>query len=421
MRFIFKYGKKELSIRWKNKAHIKKLSAPQSSIVIHDYICAMKEAVENPINSPSLESLLKGCTPKTVSILVEDKSRQNKEYPECLNWLIEKILIWNHCQIKLVVAYGAHSKHSREENRRLYGEENLKKALLIEHDCDDKKNLTTIGILSTGNELVINKHVSQSDFIIGFGNIAPHAFAGFCGGRKIILPGVSGRESIRRNHSLICENGVGLGLLDNNPIHLEMMEAARLAELDFIINFIRNTKGDLVNICAGASDSSFFSGIKIVKEMNTVVAHGLSDVVLVSCGGHPMDKSLYHTQRTITTAVKLIKKGGTIVVFAECSEGIGNSVYKEWLSRFTLSELLAMRKEQIILGGHSAYLTARNLTHCDIILFSELSEQDTNQLHFIKLFDLSEIQRFIEVKHGKDYSAYILPCGSLILPEVVIS
>lgn len=379
-----------------------------------DPIKAFRDAIESPVGTEPLGEMVSRKKPEQVAIIVEDKTRKNPEYPRMLHELIDGLQSWHPCRIGLIAAYGAHPKHSAEEHRALYGQGNLSRVTLIDHDSRDSAGLASLGALSTGNELWVNRYVSESDFLITFGTIEPHAFAGFTGGRKLILPGVSGIETIRRNHSMVCRGGVGFGNLGGNPIHVEMAEAERKAGVDFIINYVRDAGGGILRIFAGDPVRAYAEGTAFCSEVNAVTLKEEADVVFVSCGGHPKDRSLYHAQRAISSAVLATRKSGSVVVFGEFPDGVGNNIYREWLSK-PLDELLSLPEENITIGVHSAYLTARNLNHCEIVLFTGAVFENADKFHLRKISDMKALSEFIRGKHGDDYSAYLIPNGSRVL------
>jgi nickel-dependent lactate racemase len=292
----------------------------------------------------------------------------------------------------------------------------LDRVTLINHDARDPDSLVNMGALSTGNVFYLNKNVAMADFVISFGDITPHAFAGFSGGRKAILPGVSGFSTIERNHTLVSHVNTGLGKLAGNLLHQEMIEAADRAPLNFIINFVRNSSGEIVAIVSGEHHQAFLEGANICREINSVMISERSDVVFVSCGGFPKDKCLYHAQRAIIAAVNAVRKGGTIILFGQFPEGVGDELYEIWLQK-PLPEILALPPEQIKLGVHSAYLMARNLTWAEVVVFTDLDIDLATRLHYRKLDSLDAILEFIREKHGPSYSAFLIPNGSQMLVE----
>lgn len=411
-----RYGKDFLNVDLE-ETFFDKILEPSFAEGIKDPVEAFRQSLENPINSSALSELLKTKQPRTVAVIVEDKTRKNPEYHEFLKIVIDMILSVSNSRIYLIVAYGTHSKHTKVEQEFLYGRDNLAKVTLIDHDSKDINSLKCIGKLSSGSSMMVNRFAAECDFVITFGTVSPHAFAGFTGGRKAILPGISSYDIIRKNHAMVCCDNTNLGILKGNPIHNQMEEAAKLMGVDFSVQVVRNNRDSISGIYAGDIDAAFLKAVDYCRRINSVTLDSLSDVVFVSCGGHPKDKSLYQSQRAITTAVKAVKPGGIVVVFAEFSEGVGNDLYYNWLKK-PVQYLLSLKQEDIDLGVHSAYLTARNLGKCTIVLYSDIDTSIAEELHLIKLKDINEIKELISKRYTDQYTAYFIPNGSEVLIEV---
>jgi lactate racemase len=413
MNIVFPYGRKKINFDIPEK-NIRQILVPKKIVAPNNLSTAFEEALQYPYDNLSVNQLIADKKPDTISIIVADKTRSNPEYPQLLKLLIDRITELHKCRINLIIAYGTHNRHTDAENEKLYGTENLKKVDLIHHDCDDTKNLTDIGTMSTGNKLLINRFAAESDMLIGIDTISPHAFAGFTGGRKIILPGISGRNTIEKNHAKISGK-CGIGILDDNPVHIEMLEAMKKAGLNFLINFVRNTDNKIIKIFAGYPESAFRYGTEFAKEAYGVYVPDKADVVWVSCGGHPLDKTLYHTQRAMTAGCQFVKKNGTLILIAECPDGAGNKEYEKMQTENTPAQIMEMKLQEIRIGMHSALQTAAHLNHCEIILVSKISREKTEAMHF-KAIPRDEINQYVNNKHGEQYSCYIIPDGSGILP-----
>ncbi len=202
----------------------------------------MDQVLEAAINTKSLSSLLLEKTPKSVAIIVEDQTRKNPEYPELLEAIIKKIHLLGTQDIRIVIAYGTHDQHDNEVNNRLYGKENLEQATLVHHDATNQEALVKIGDYK-GCPFHINKAVAEADFVIVTGSVKPHAFAGFTGGRKAILPGVADYNSIRNNHAHVVSDKAVMGQLQGNPIHEGMMALASKVQVDYAIQMVKDNKG----------------------------------------------------------------------------------------------------------------------------------------------------------------------------------
>ena len=207
-------------------------------------------------------------------------------------------------------------------------------------------------------------------------------------------------------------------MLEGNPIHREIAEAERTAGVNFIINFVRNPKSEILEVFAGEPAAVVSARTRFCKEVNSVTVDCPGDVAFLSCGGYPKDNSLYQSQRAITSAVNITKEGGTVVVFSEFPEGVCNKLYCESLSK-PVSVLRTLSLDQIGLSVHSAYLTCRNLSRCEILLFTCMEDALALQLHFLKKTDFGDILRHVLEKHGNDYISYLILNCSQVFTAVV--
>jgi len=416
--FSLKYGKKEIKFKLDKKNVLGVLDLPESRKKVKNLTSSIKKALRRPIGCVSLIELLRKTKPKNPVLILEDITRPNPDYPLIISTVISELKLAGIKKVKFVIAYGTHRRQTEEENIKLYG--NIQKfGEIIHHNCDDKNFLVSIGKLSTGTELVINKAVAESDFVISLGNIEPHSFAGYGGGRKSILPGVSSRETITRNHSKVVLPGVGMGIIENNPIHLEMLEAAELLAKTrpfFILNFIRNTKKEILKIVAGDHKNAFFEGVKFAEKIYKIPVKKESDVVIVSSGGYPKDLNLYQAQKSISATHSIVKKGGTIILIAECSDGIGQPIFERWLKNYSLEEVVQKKENEIEVEGHRAYLTAKILSKCDVLVISSIRAEKIKQLKFQSAEDIQSAIEIVRRKYGSYFSSYIVPNGSAVLP-----
>ncbi|MFA5859655.1 MAG: nickel-dependent lactate racemase, partial [Elusimicrobiota bacterium] len=285
-----------------------------------------------------------------------------------------------------------------------------------DHDCSSDNVL--LGKMSTGTDLWVNEAIAHADYIISTGNIAPHTFAGFSGGRKGILPGVCGKDTIDANHAKVCRPGVGMGMLENNPIHLEMEEAAEKVGLQFIVNVVRNDKKEVVQVVAGDWKEAFAVGVAKAREVYGYEFKHRSDVVIASSGGFPKDTSLYHAQLAFTAMSGIVNKNGTLVLVAECANGAGQKVFAKTMAGNTVDNILLKKETEIPVGVHRAYLSAKILKDIECILVSSMEKKVVESMHFRYAKTIDDALSMVRKKHGDNYAAYVVPNGSYILPII---
>jgi lactate racemase len=287
----------------------------------------------------------------------------------------------------------------------------------INHSCDE--NLLDLGRLASGNRLLVNSIIKKVDFVITTGVIVPHYIAGFSGGRKSILPGICGRETIENNHSNMIHPDAVTGNLKDNPVHEEMTEAAKRVEVDFNINVVTDEDGNIIDIVAGELSSSWDRGVEICKDTYFAPIKEKLDVVIVSAGGYPKDINMYQAQKALENAYQAVKPGGTIILLAECNEGFGNSIFEKWIEEAnSIADIENRLKERFVLGGHKAYAIARVAKEVDIILISSLSEEKVKKLFMKPMKNIDSAIDYVRKKHGDDFKSYIIPSGNTVVPSM---
>jgi len=359
------YGKevKILDISDKNVA---KIINPNEKSGVKDPIKEVENSLKRPIGSPTLKEIIAKFNSPKIVIIVNDITRP-VPYKWILPPLIEELKDVNPENIEFIVATGIHRHHTDAENRELFSEELVSKYHFSNHDCDN--NLVNLGTLSGGTPLFVNKKAVEADIIIGTGMISLHYFAGFSGGRKSVLPGISGRETIMKNHSQMVAPNVKSGVIENNPVHKEMMEAAKKVGLTFILNVITNSKKEIVQVVSGDMEKAWFEGIKTCGDLYFCKLDKRYPVVFASAGGYPKDINVYQAQKALENASEATENGGTIVLLAECQEGFGEPTFEEWIKEANnISDIFSRLKAGFKLGGHKAYL---NLVGIKLMLLQE--------------------------------------------------
>ncbi len=417
MEIDLKYGDSHKQLKLDDKNLIGILELRKSS-GIPDVIKAEIEALANPIGSKKLSEISKG--KKTACVVVSDYTRGTPYKRPNFN-LLSPIIDELHDagikdeDIKFLVGTGAHRAHTEKEDLDNFGEEIVKKYEVISHDCD--KNNVSLGKLSTGNELLIDKVWVDSDVRVMTGLITTHYFGGFSGGRKGILPGITARETIRKNHAMIVNPEVDIAKTKGNPISDEMDEAAQKARVDFLLNVVINDKKEIVKIVAGDLEKAYDEGWKACRDLYMVFFKEKADVVFACAGGYPKDVSLYQSQKTINNAKLVLKEGGTIVLISECREGIGSDTFAQWLlEASSLDELLNTDPAKIVVGGHTAVGNAKVLKRFDILVVSSIQKEELETRFYKYTEGIDQAIEWVKKKHGDNFRSYVMPQGGLIYP-----
>ena len=378
-----------LSFRYGNEERVVFLSAeyacetllPQSLPPLKDPPSAVRAALAKPIGGPPLREILR--PGERVAVLVNDVTRLVHS-DVFLPVLIDEI---NACGIPdrdifIVFALGLHRRQSREEQHRIVGEEVARRIALCDHDCRDRENLVRLGRTSRGNEVWINRRVYEADRVILTGEIIYHLIAGYGGGRKSLVPGVAGAQTITFNHQLLLDPNCQPGILEGNPAHEDLLEACRMFEPDFLLNVVLSPAGGWVRVVAGDYDRAHRAGCETVDQMCRIPVGEPYDLVLASAGGFPLDIDLRQAHKGMENAARALHPGGVLIYFAECRDGTGSAALEEWVGKFsTPQQMEEQLRSGFIVGAHKAYWLARLGERFKILLVSKLPETLIRKCH----------------------------------------
>lgn len=392
---------------------------PKEKPGVPDAKTEILRALNEPIGAKPLSEIVK--SGNKVTIVVDDVTRPAPSHI-LVPPLLEKLnqLGVRDEDITIIFGCGTHRGVKPEEAKQLLGEDVVKRVKTISHDCHAKDHVSVGTTKKHGTKVCVDKVFAEADVRILTGDIELHYYAGFGGGRKSVLPAVSSAETIQHNHALTLHPQARTGVLEGNPVHEDMVEAARLAKADFILNVVTNTKGEIVQAFAGDLEQAFYEGVKLVEEMYKVSIDQRADIVVASPGGHPADIDLYQAYKAIDNALDSVKRGGVIVLVAECPEGYGNEMFYEWMTKF--KELKAVEKEikrRFDLGGYKAYRLLKALEKAQVILVSTMP--DYYAVNVFKLRTARALNDALENAFeiaGKNAKVWAIPHGHVTLPIV---
>ncbi|KJS88396.1 MAG: hypothetical protein JM58_01115 [Peptococcaceae bacterium BICA1-8] len=376
----------------------------------------VRTALENPIGTKPLREIVQ--SEDKVVIVINDITRvmgTDKFLPIMINYLNENGIPDNN--ITLLVATGLHRTHTEDEHRYIIGDELYKRVEIIDHNGTDVENMEYLGTTQVGTEVYVNKLVTQADKVILTGEVTYHMIAGYTGGRKSILPGVSSEKTINQNHRLMLDERSRTGRIDNNPLHLDMLEAAKMLNPDFIFNVVLDIDRDFVYMAAGDIEQAHEAGRNFVNKLFAVEVDELADVVIANCGGYPKDIEFYQSQKTLDNAMRAVKKGGTVILLAACTEGVGSDIFHDLMKKHnTPEEVLDYSIKNFKMGVHKAFLTSRLLTKAETVLVSELPDEVVNELMMRPAQSVEEALSYVKDKHGEIFTAYVMTAGFLTVP-----
>lgn len=319
-------------------------------------------------------------------------------------------------QVTFLIATGTHRLQSDELNRKLYGSEMIDRFRFVCHQCTDDRSLVSLGMLPSGYEFVLNRLAVEADYLITLGVVSPHYFAGYSGGRKSILPGICGKKTVQDNHARMVEILDHLPPIRENPISLEMIEAARQVGVNFVFNAVMDPDNEVVRLVAGDLVEAWYEAVDTSCSMYEIPFTEPVDIAVSSACGYPRDVNWYQAQKAIDHAEKIVKPGGTIIVCGECRDGYGNKIFEEWMKKkLPPEEVMKQIRANFVLGGHKAFAFAKVASEKKLVMVSSMSAEDTACLYGTKAASVQEaFDQAVAACPGA--SIAIMPEGGLTLP-----
>jgi len=363
--------------------------------------------IERALANPSGKNLadLRG---SSAALLVSDITRPTPSHL-MLPPLIDGLKRVGVSEFKVVFALGTHRRMTALEERRL-----LQSSYFLPHLQHDPSRCTSLGETRRGTPVEVLEEVASSDLVVATGNIEYHYYAGYSGGAKSLLPGVSSERSIVKNHELMRDPRSVSGRLDS-PVRVDMEDAAEVAGLDFILNVVCNSKKEIVSAAAGDFLMAHRAGAAVVDAMYRKTVDP-AEIVITCAGGRPKDINLFQAHKALDNARGAAVAGGTIILLAECSEGLGNSAFERWAREADCAEDCVERFGlEYEFGGHKAALIALASLRHQLILVSSMTPELSRMCFFEPARTLEEALAMARDRHGKDARLLVMPHGNLTL------
>ncbi|NLO83078.1 MAG: nickel-dependent lactate racemase [Clostridiales bacterium] len=414
MEFKLAFGKTTLDLELDEKNFLSVLKPNPVNVQVSG-IEEVRRALGNPIGTKRLRDIVR--RGERVVIITSDITRpmpSSLVLPEILKELFAAGVEVN--DIKIVFALGSHRRHTEEEKRYLAGDEVYSRIQCIDSDPDDSVRM---GVTSGGTPVDIFRVVAEADRRICLGNIEYHYFAGYSGGAKAVMPGVSTRQAIQANHSKMVMEWAKTGELERNPVRLDIEEAISFVPIDFILNVVLDEHKNIIKAFAGHYIKAHREGCKFLDELYKVKVDKQADIVVVSAGGYPKDINLYQAQKALDNAKHAVRKAGIIILVASCKEGLGEKVFEKWIMKSTTPyDMIEEIQRNFELGGHKAAAIAMVLKDNDVYLVSELKEELVRKAYLKPYSELQTAFNDALNKLGNDSKVIIMPYGGATLPDV---
>ena len=389
---------------------------------MQDIRAGLLESLAHPIGSkPLCEEIPAGAS---VALVVSDMSRfwmrQDLVVPHLVEYLHTACGV-DYGKLTIVVANGTHTGGDEQELRTLVTSNVFDKVRVENHDCE-AKGLVYLGTTAHDTPVWLNKTVATADFVVCLGACTHHIMAGFGGGRKSILPGVSGLQTIRHNHAysldpkaLRSNPKIGNGVLTGNPLHEDMCEAAAMLPHLFMVNLVMNAQMQLHAIFSGHYLKSWEAGCALVNKIYQVDVPEQADVIVASCGGFPKDISLYQGTKTVDNVESGLKPGGTLILMLEAPEGGGPEEYFGWCQNLLDGTIEKRLREAFTVAGYIFFQNCEQAQRQKILLYSSIPDELVRPMGMRSFSDIGALLKEADLA-GK--SIYVIPNGATVVPHV---
>lgn len=370
-------------------------------------------ALSRTLGSPPLQEMAQGR--KTAAILIPGKARRTgTEYyvPALLDELNAAGI--PDSGITVFLADGTHVQHVESDIADLLGPEARARVQCVGHDCKDASQLIRVGTTRRGTPVEFNRQVMSADIRILTGRIVPHYFAGYSGGRKALLPGVAGWDTILANHKLTLapEQGIhpqsAICQLEGNPVHLDMMEAVEFVQAEFCLNTLLDAEHRIIAAFAGSPEAVHEHGCQAADEMLRIRIPEPVDAVITCAGGLPYDCNFMQALKAPFNVKEILRPGGTLLWISECAGGMLPG-FLEWAKIKSYEELNALARSNYNLTSHNSIMM-RNLTkNVKVGMISALPKEELKTMGIHPLENADTAIEWLSQNSPPDFTYAVIP------------
>lgn len=411
-----KYGKSNLAFDF-DESRFQILGEQKDFSALSDI--EVGAAFDSPIDSLLIEEIIKAG--ETVLIVVPDATRRVAS-GQIVNLLVRRLIANGTMpfDVAAIFATGIHRNVTEAERLEILTPFIAQRVKTFNHDARNLMGFVRLGETSDGIPIELNRHLTEFDHTIIVGGVSFHYFAGFSGGRKMMCPGLASSRTISATHKLAfdCEtlnrrDGVDTGILEGNTVHEACVSIVEQLPPSFSINTITNGLGEAVKIFAGDWQTAHKRACEFYASEYTIEVAEKRDVVIASCGGFPNDINMIQAHKTLDAAARVCKTGGTIILLAECADGLGRNGFLNWFEAENSRELAEKLCESYQVNGQTAWNLLRIAEEFDVKIITSLDETKTRPMRLHKARSLDESS------FDKLFDGYILPFGAKFNPQVI--
>ena len=418
---ILKYGKDEVSFDLDGARSINYLSEKEVPEIDDLHEEFMDSITSNCINSKPLNGIIE--KDDLVTIVVSDITRfwmrQDLICMELVNYL-NKVCKVPFENIVILIALGTHRAQSEMEMRKIVSEEVFEKVKVLNHDCmaDD---LVYLGTTGRRIDVIVNPLAVNRKLILTGGTVN-HLMSGFGGGRKSVLPGISSKQTINNNHLLSLDPNepkakplIGMVSLENNPLHLDMMEACEIVNPSFSMNIVSNANSKHVKLFSGNWKDALLKSCDFVRDNFGIKIEKKFDVVIGSCGGFPKDINFYQAVKALLNMSQAVKDGGEMIFIAECIDGGGAPDFFDWRKSLITNSLDKDLRENFTIAGYIFYACCEAILKCNVTMLTNIEPSILKEMKIKAYNSLDELKSNIDFK-GKEVC--IMKNGGSVVPYI---
>ena len=393
---------------------------PTAIAGLPDERAALMSALDQPIGVPSLRQLVH--KDSRVTIVFTDITRATPNH-RLIPWLLDYLSgLVPRENITLLNGLGTHRPNTRAELEKLLTPAVVENYRVLNHEPENLAAHVQVGVTRAGTPALLNRHLVAADVRIITGFIEPHWFAGFSGGPKGIMPGVAHLNTVMSNHGArnIGDANAVFGVTEGNPIWEEMRDIAMRVGPSFLLNVALNDDREITGIFAGNLMTAHKVGIEFVRKVSMQPVSELFDVVVATNSGYPLDMNLYQGIKGMSAGVRILKPGGTLILAAECREGMPLGCPMDQLLRRVScpEEVLSLVATRGFAHPEQwqAQLFALIQRRANILVYSSLSDEIIRAAHLKPCRDIAATVAETLGKIGGQARVAVLPQGPLTIP-----
>jgi nickel-dependent lactate racemase len=415
-----RYGDQEIPVDLTGFLRVKLLE-PRRGKPTGDLASMLGDAMAKPVAASPLKQVAAGAG--SVAVIIPDRTRPRfarSMLPTILDELTAAGV--ESDKVTIFIASGTHSEHTEQEVAEVVGEEVRRRVAIQQNLARQDSDFVDLGTTSRGTPIRINRTVVDADLKVVVGGVAAHYFAGWGGGRKMILPGSAHIDSAWANHRMTLTDDGDMnpkchsGIMDGNPVHEDMVEVVGRLDNLFLINVVLDGWGEIADVTAGHIIESHHEAVKQARKLLEVPFSEKCGLAIVSPGGRPLDTDLVQSHKAIDHAAESVRDGGVMIVLAECDNGMGSDTFIQWFDMCDPEAICKKLLANYELNGHTALALMKKLERFRILLVSSLPKETVERTGMVPVANAKEALDLAGALIGEDVLTYVFPCAWGILP-----